>query len=298
MSQFPSLPNSHLFADLDIGRTHYQLEGPEDGPILLLIHGATVPCWEFDRLVPYLAEAGFRIIRADLLGHGYSDRPDVVYDIDLFREQLIQLLMHLRVTSTVHIVGHSMGAAVGGSLISHYPDRFGKLVLAAPLVNFVENRPIVKLTKIDWFAKIFINCFAVPLLKIRRRRIYGPIDEGRFIEKFHTQFRLPGFERTLLSLFRDGALDDQTALYNTLNEQDHDYLIIRGELDDMVTEEQIFYLASLLQQAEVRDIAGTGHAFMLTDPHLVAPEIISFFEAELIEGNSEELLAPPQYAMM
>ena len=296
MSQYQSLPNSHLFADLAVGQTHYQFEGPENGPLLLLIHGATVPCWEFDRLVPFLVNAGFRIIRADLMGHGYSDRPDVRYDVNLFREQLVELLIHLRVTETVHIVGHSMGAAIGASLINRYPERFGKLVLAAPLVNFLEDRPAFKLFQVSWLAKHLIKWLAMPILKLRRKKRYGPIDGGRFVAKFQSQFLLPGFEKTLLSLFRDGILSDQTARYNRLNDQGHDYLILRGELDELVTEEQIFYLASLLQHAEVTDIAGTAHAFMLTDPHLVAPEIIKFFKKELKQHSTEGYEAPRQCA--
>lgn len=296
MSQYQSLPNSHLFADLAAGRTHYQIEGPENGPILLLIHGATVPCWEFDRLVPYLVEAGFRIIRADLMGHGYSDRPEVTYDVNLFREQLVELLIHLKITEKVHIVGHSMGAAIGASLINHYPERFGKLVLAAPLVNFLENKPVLKLFQVGWLAEHLIKWLAMPMLKMRRKKRYGPIDNGRFVAKFQTQFLLPGFERTLLSLFRDGILGDQTARYNRLNDQGHDYLVLRGELDELVTEEQIFYLASLLQHAKITDIAGTAHAFMLTDPHLVAPEIIKFFSKELKQYSNEGSATPRQCA--
>ena len=39
------------------GATFSLLEGPETGRLLLMIHGATVPHWEFDRLVPHLHKA-------------------------------------------------------------------------------------------------------------------------------------------------------------------------------------------------------------------------------------------------
>ncbi|MEQ8660979.1 MAG: alpha/beta hydrolase, partial [Gammaproteobacteria bacterium] len=54
------------FAALSDGHCHYADEGPRDGRVVLLIHGATVPGWEFDRLVPYLHAAGLRTLRADL----------------------------------------------------------------------------------------------------------------------------------------------------------------------------------------------------------------------------------------
>jgi pimeloyl-ACP methyl ester carboxylesterase len=63
-----SLRDSKLFLRLSDGRCHYSIEGPTDGKPLLLIHGATVPAWEFDRIVPYLTANGFRCLRPDLFG--------------------------------------------------------------------------------------------------------------------------------------------------------------------------------------------------------------------------------------
>ena len=74
------------------GHCHYWEDGPEDGPCILLIHGATVPAWEFDRLVPFLTREGYRVLRVDLFGHGGSDRPRTRYDYDLFARQIIDFL--------------------------------------------------------------------------------------------------------------------------------------------------------------------------------------------------------------
>ena len=87
-----TLPDASDFLPLSDGLCHYRVDGPCDGPVVLLIHGATVPAWEFDRLAPFLTSAGYRAIRADLFGHGYSDRPRVKYGLDLFVRQLSELL--------------------------------------------------------------------------------------------------------------------------------------------------------------------------------------------------------------
>jgi pimeloyl-ACP methyl ester carboxylesterase len=270
------LPDAFNFAFLSNGLCHYQIDGPDQGPRILLIHGATVPAWEFDRIVPYLTSAGFQTIRADLLGHGYSDRPDVIYDVDLFREQLIELLNFLNIDEPVHILGHSLGAAIGAALISHYPERFSRLILAAPLVNFQANMPAVKLFKVPMLGELLTPLYVIPMLKRRRTRRYGPIEDGRFVDKFHTQFLIPGFGKALLSLFRDGTLGDQSRRYRSLHNAGHECLILRGSEDDLVTSEQIQYLRTLLPAADAREIKGTAHAFMLMQPELVAPEIIRF----------------------
>ena len=104
-----SLPNAFQYVDLSDGVTHYRCDGPDDAPTVLMLHGATVPAWEFDRFVPYVVEAGMRCIRLDLYGHGYSDRPDTPHDYALFVRQVSDFVDALDVRSPVALLGHSLG---------------------------------------------------------------------------------------------------------------------------------------------------------------------------------------------
>ncbi len=281
----PNLPDSHSFAQIAQGMTHYRIDGPTDGIKVLLIHGATVPAWEFDRLVPYLNEAGLQTIRADLLGHGYSERPDAVYDIGLFRDQLVGLLDHLNITDRLHIVGHSLGAAVGAELINSLPERFGKMVLAAPLVNFMENMPVLRLFSVPILGELMTRWYTIPMLKRRRRKRYAPVADGRFVGKFHTQFLLPGFEKALLSLFRHKVLGDQTSRYEKLQSMGHQCLILQASDDVVVTAQQIQYLQTILTSADTVVIADSPHSFMLTDPERVAPEIVAYLKSDSLSDS-------------
>ena len=65
------------FIDLSVGKTHYELVGPETGRTVVLLHGGTIPMWTWDRQVPALVEAGFRVLRYDMCGRGYSDSPEL-----------------------------------------------------------------------------------------------------------------------------------------------------------------------------------------------------------------------------
>ena len=77
---------------LSDGVTHYRVEGPIGGIRLILIHGATVPFWVYDRLTPLLIERGFQVLRYDLLGHGGSSLPEKSLSYDLLVSQLTELL--------------------------------------------------------------------------------------------------------------------------------------------------------------------------------------------------------------
>src|SRR5205085_8584139 len=62
------------------GVVHYQLAGPDTGRVVVLVHGFSVPYYIWDPAFDALTAAGFRVLRLDLFGRGYSDRPDVAYN--------------------------------------------------------------------------------------------------------------------------------------------------------------------------------------------------------------------------
>ena len=96
------------FIQLSDGYTHYRLEGPVAGPPVVLIHGFSVPLFNWDHTVPDLIQAGFRVLRYDLYGRGLSDRPRTDYTKELFDRQLRELLAALKITTPVDLVGLSM----------------------------------------------------------------------------------------------------------------------------------------------------------------------------------------------
>jgi len=55
--------------------THYILEGPATGKLVVCVPGLGGPHWYFDELVPFLLQAGFRVLRYDLVGRGHSEPP-------------------------------------------------------------------------------------------------------------------------------------------------------------------------------------------------------------------------------
>src|SRR4051812_18167426 len=77
LPDFPYEPRYVEVDDLDGGRLRvaYVEAGPEDGEVVLLLHGE--PSWSFlyRRMIPVLAGAGLRVVAPDLVGFGRSDKP-------------------------------------------------------------------------------------------------------------------------------------------------------------------------------------------------------------------------------
>ena len=279
ISAIQDYPDALQYVSLSDGLCHYTIDGPDNGECVVMIHGATVPAWEFDRLVPYLNNAGYKTLRADLYGHGYSDRPAVACDISLFTRQITELLQRLKITAPVHVLGHSLGAAVAASLLASAPQRYSSLVLAAPMVNYAGNLPIVRLLRIPCLGECLMHGYVMPMLIRRRTRRYREIEDGRFVQKFKNQLLKPGFASSLLSMFRANTLGDQLDRYKAAAGTDVPVLILRGEHDRIVTHEQAEQLSRIFTGSGYRKVDDTAHAFLLTDPDRLAPIIINFIRS-------------------
>lgn len=96
------------FVELPDGIVHYDLANPLDGKTVVLIHGFSVPYFIWDRNFEALTQADFRVLRFDLYGRGYSDRPNVAYNPDFFDRQLVNLLAALEIKGLVDLVGVSI----------------------------------------------------------------------------------------------------------------------------------------------------------------------------------------------
>src|SRR5690348_16826332 len=68
------------FVRLSDGMTHYELSGPDSGTTVILVHGFSVPLYIWDSTAAALSSKGYRVLRYDEYGRGWSDRPNATYN--------------------------------------------------------------------------------------------------------------------------------------------------------------------------------------------------------------------------
>ena len=97
---------------------HYEDHG--SGNPVVLIHGYPLSGASWERQVPALLKAGFRVITYDRRGFGKSSQPTVGYDYDTFAEDLHKLITQLKLRDAT-LVGFSMGAGE----VARYLGKYG-----------------------------------------------------------------------------------------------------------------------------------------------------------------------------
>ncbi|MER5832692.1 alpha/beta hydrolase [Streptomyces sp. NPDC002130] len=121
------------FIELSDGVTHYELTGPEDGEVVVMAGGLTIPLFYWDGLVTELHARGLRTLTCSAYGRGYSDRVRARYDESLFARQLSELTDRLGLTvRPLHLVGTSMGALVAMTYAAQHRSSVSTLTIVGP----------------------------------------------------------------------------------------------------------------------------------------------------------------------
>ncbi len=115
-------------------RLHVFQDGPEDGPLVILLHGFPEFSYSWRRQIPHLAAAGFRVWAPDQRGYNLSDKPDglAAYALDELAADAVGLI-DAAGRERAFLVGHDWGGAVAWWTAARHGDRLQRMiVLNAP----------------------------------------------------------------------------------------------------------------------------------------------------------------------
>ncbi|MEM7120435.1 MAG: alpha/beta fold hydrolase [Pseudomonadota bacterium] len=114
-------------ADRTSDGTAFEINGPDNAPVIVLIHGLGMSRKMWQWHVPALAER-YHVVSYDLCGHGESTRPDARLSLPVFADQLRALLDHADIAKAA-IVGYSLGGMINRRFTMDHPDRVAALVI-------------------------------------------------------------------------------------------------------------------------------------------------------------------------
>jgi 2-hydroxy-6-oxonona-2,4-dienedioate hydrolase len=126
-SALSALDYQHAYVDAAGLRTRAVQAGPEDGEHIVFLHGTSGHLEAFVRNLPAHARQ-YRCHAIDMLGHGYTGKPDYPYDIPRYVEHLLGYLDAVG-AQRAHLVGESLGGWVAAWTASEHPERVASLQL-------------------------------------------------------------------------------------------------------------------------------------------------------------------------
>ena len=270
------------FIRLNTGTTHYEMKG--NGEPIILVHGYATPYYIYDKLFNNFVEDGYKVIRYDLIGRGYSDRPLIDYTPEAFVNQLNELANALIGDESFYLIGTSMGGIICSSYCAKYPEKVKKLVLLAPAGMDSYKVPIyMKICKSKIFGKFIFNNFAGKLLlKHCASEIYylGIEEKDSYMRQFGDAAKYKGFLRCTLSSLRNTILNFKESMkgYESLGKTEIPILCIWGTHDKTMPYYQHTRLLDVCKQTKLISYENSGHIFLYDEGSRTYNDAIKFIK--------------------
>jgi pimeloyl-ACP methyl ester carboxylesterase len=269
------------FIQLSDGMTHYQLGGDENGDAnaVVLVHGFSVPSFIYDPTFEFLSKQNFHVLRYDLFGRGFSDRPNLKYNIHLFVKQLKELLDELNFKK-IHLVGLSMGAPITAKFIEEYPDYVSKHILIDPCgAKPIEFSSLLKLVKIPMVGELLLGLFGSgSMVKSVADDLFTPELVAHFQAKYSIQMQYRGFKRAILSSMRNNMLDSFLDVYKQIGKLNKPTLLFWGKQDATVPFEHSELILKAMPHTQFHAIENCGHIPHYEKPNEVNPIMLEFLK--------------------
>ncbi|GMV48772.1 MAG: 2-hydroxy-6-oxononadienedioate/2-hydroxy-6-oxononatrienedioate hydrolase [Nitrospirae bacterium] len=255
-----------------------------DGPPLILLHGYGGSMWQWEYQQGPLAER-FRIITPDLLGSGFSDKPELDYRPDVLIESVRGLMDALGLRQAT-LIGNSMGGGVAIGMALTHPEHVDRLILIDGLPDRVRERlssPLMKRavnTRMPlWLARLGTTLFG-------SRTVDAVLKEIVYNQNLLTQTVLDRSNRNrqrgnvLGPLF---SLRDQLPLWENqfarrLGDIRQPTLVLWGEQDRLFPPQVGRDLQAAIPNARFVLIPNAGHIPQWEQPQAVNREITEFLQ--------------------
>ena len=257
MSATPSNPEIGQSITAAGIRTNYHDSGGAGAPVLL-IHGSGpgVSAWANWRLVmPALAQQA-RVIAPDMVGFGYTERPQgFVYNMDAWVRQAVGLLDALGIERT-DLVGNSFGGGLSLALAIAHPERVRRLVLMGSAgVSF----PLTEGLDAVWG-------YTPSVENMRAIMDYFAFDQGLMSDdlarlRFEASIR-PGFQESFAAMFpapRQRWIEALASAEADIRALPHQALVIHGREDRVIPLSTSLTLSSWIQRSQLHVYGQCGH---------------------------------------
>jgi len=237
------------FLNLSLGQVHFILEGNEDAPLVVILHGISTSSVCMKNISKKLVEEGFRTLRFDFYARGHSSSPPLtIYNEELFVTQTIEILDALKSKKLIsneqynshHVVGWSLGGAVSLVYASEYPQRIRSALLIAPpglpfdfpLIAYFALIPhIGELLQGKNLGRILLE-ERIPSAFVSPNNFMETIRGLKMLNYFH--LHKEGFVDAYLSSLRNFKLHGLQNVYEKVGKEKFPVLFIWGDKDGTV----------------------------------------------------------------
>ena len=248
--------SNYNFVELSKGLTAYQTFGKAEDQTIVVIHGATLPSEGYEGFCEGLSSKGYQVVCYDQYGRGYSDRPNIKYNMDLYTDQLEELLGFLSVDEVI-LYGSSMGAPIAINFANKHSSKVLAVGLQVPLVN--SQSIFLKFMQVPIVGNFILRVVGIPFAKRRAEQwVQEDPKQKEFIDRYIQQLVLPGTEQSILSSIRNITNKNYMPSYLSFSKTTIPLHIAYAIDDDEIDPETVENVLNIIPRTESFTFSG-GH---------------------------------------
>ena len=286
------LPGESVAVDTNGISLHTRQAGPEDGPLVVLLHGFPEFWYGWHRQIKPLADAGYRVIVPDQRGYNRSDKPDGVdsYHIKTLAADVVGLL-DVADRKTAAVAGHDWGAAVAWWLALSYPERIESLTavnVPHPTVMETTLRNSLSQLRKSWY----MFAFQLPALpeaistanncRVLRRGLTNSSRPGTFsatdLERYRAAWQQPDALTAMINWYRAmGRYRPQPPRQQVSVPT----LVMWGRQDEFLASTMAEESLDYCDDAELVTFPSATHWVLHEEPEETADELLAHLDATI-----------------
>lgn len=274
-------------ADNKPARVHYRIRGPEDAPVLLLLHGSNASLFTWEPWSKRLSDS-YRVVSVDLPGHGLTGpTPNGDYSNAGMVSFVAAFADRLGLKSFA-LAGNSMGGAVAARFAETHPDRVTALILvdAAGMPSHAGDKtPLAfALMRQTWAGLLLSHLDPKPLVRegLNDAIVRKQILTQQMIDLYSDMALLQGARRATIQRFSQYSDEDQSFIKDHVGALKMPVLILWGEEDHLIPVAAAGMWRDAIPGSKLLIYAGTGHIPMEEVDFQSANDVRDFLTAHRI----------------
>lgn len=256
------------FLKVNNNRIRYMEDGYSKSKHVLFLHGLGASAERWQRVLPIFAEH-FHVVAPDIVGFGYSDKPEVNYTMPYFVDFIKGLAGALRI-DRMTVIGASLGGHIAAELAIIDKEMVEKLVLVTPAGMMKEPTPVLN---------YYIAAAMYPTFENATKafeQMSGNPDgvDVDYARDFVNRMQLPNAKYAYMSSIMGSKAAPNLA--GRLGRIEAPTLIVWGDRDRLIPVRYATKFKKEIRNSKLAIIKGSGHTPYFEKPEIFSSRVLGF----------------------
>jgi pimeloyl-ACP methyl ester carboxylesterase len=258
------------FAKVNGYNVRFLEDGLSKSKHVLLLHGLGASAERWSRVMPIFAKH-FHVVAPDLIGFGYSDKPEVNYTIPFFVD-FVKDFANTVGMEHLNLIGASLGGHIAAELAITSRNMIEKLVLVTPAGIMKEPTPVLN---------YYIAAAIYPTFDSVKKAFAQMAGDPKAVDIIYTRdfvnrMQLPNAKYAFMSSIMGSksapSLSDRLGMIGAPT------LIVWGEKDRMIPVRYAGKFQKEIKDSQLAIIKSSGHTPYFEKPEVFGDTVLDFLK--------------------